>query len=218
MEKANGQSVFSPMGLPMPAKTVDALGLLCPQPLILVKRALKEMRVGEELTVLIDNPTSRKNVEDFLRDNHAACASTEANGVFTLKVIKREAALARPDAESYCAPVQGKPHAICINSNSMGRGNEELGSILIKALINTIKDTAPLPGAMVFYNSGILLALRDSPVIDSLRALEKAGVKLLICGTCLDYFKKKEELGAGRVSNMYDILQTLSDAGHVVYP
>jgi len=202
----------------MPVKTVDALGLLCPQPLILVKRALKEMRVGEELTVLIDNPTSRENVEHFLRDNHAACNTTEAKGVFALKVIKQEAALAQPDAKSYCAPASEEPHVICITANSMGRGNEELGGILIKAFINTIKDAAPLPVAMVFYNSGIYLALRDSAVIDSLRALEKAGVKLLICGTCLDYFKKKEELGAGRVSNMYDILQTLSEAGHVVYP
>jgi TusA-related sulfurtransferase len=47
-------------------KTVDARGQVCPKPLILTKQALKEVSPGEQISVLIDNPTSRQNVERFL--------------------------------------------------------------------------------------------------------------------------------------------------------
>ena len=44
------------------------------------------------------------------------------------------------------------------------------------------------------------------------------GVKILACGTCLDYFNLKSKLKVGAVSNMYTILETVTNAGHVVTP
>jgi selenium metabolism protein YedF len=93
-----------------------------------------------------------------------------------------------------------------------------LGTILIKAFINTLPETTATPKTIIFLNSGIFLALKDSPVLDSLIKLEQSGVEILTCGTCLDYYKKKEELGVGNISNMYDILERLSQAGNVIYP
>lgn len=39
---------------------VDAKGLVCPKPVIMAKKALKE---NEEVTVLVDNETSKENLE-----------------------------------------------------------------------------------------------------------------------------------------------------------
>ena len=100
----------------------------------------------------------------------------------------------------------------------MGVGDDDLGSILAKALINTIKEVEPLPESILFYNGGVFLALKDSPVVQPLQELSDRGVKILVCGTCLDFYGKKAEVGVGIVSNMYDILQALTDAGHVVMP
>ena len=55
-------------------------------------------------------------------------------------------------------------------------------------------------------------------MIDSLKELESRGVRILVCGTCLDYYGKKEQLRVGAISNMYDILETLTTAGHVIVP
>ncbi|OGJ87442.1 MAG: hypothetical protein A2268_14500 [Candidatus Raymondbacteria bacterium RifOxyA12_full_50_37] len=200
-------------------KTVDARGLLCPKPLILTKKEFSGLTPGEELTILIDNETSKSNVERFLTDNGAAVTVTSENGLFTLKAVKKTLALAHPDAESYCTAIQpANPHVICIKADTMGHGEEDLGRILIKAFINTIKEASPLPGSIVFYNKGIFLALTDSPVINALVDLQEKKVKILVCGTCLDYYGKKAELGAGIVSNMYDITQSLTSAGHIVCP
>ena len=43
------------------AKTIDARGLSCPQPVILVMDAIKQ-GTGNELVVLVDTDTSRENV------------------------------------------------------------------------------------------------------------------------------------------------------------
>jgi sulfur relay (sulfurtransferase) complex TusBCD TusD component (DsrE family) len=53
-------------------------------------------------------------------------------------------------------------------------------------------------------------------VLEDLDALSKAGVRILVCGTCLNYFGLKDKLQAGTVSNMYDIAQTMFSAGRLV--
>jgi selenium metabolism protein YedF len=203
----------------MTRKIVDAKGLLCPRPLIMTKQALTALGIGEEMIVIIDNDASRANVERFLRDNDTEIRTEEKNGDFVLTVRKKEAALAHPEAESYCRPAEtARPHVVCVKADTMGSGDQELGLILIKAFINTIKEVQPLPDTIVFYNSGIFLTLKDSPVLEPLQDLEKKGIRILVCGTCIEYYGKKAEVGVGIVSNMYELLETLTEAGHIVTP
>lgn len=197
---------------------IDARGLLCPKPLIMTKKALGKIAENEAFTVLIDNETSKQNVERFLRDNGARCESAEDGGVFTLTVTKGGKELSSPDAAAYCTSAPPQPHVVVFKADKMGFGSDELGEILVKGCINTLPEAEPLPSAIIFYNSGIFLALEDSPVIETLKALESRGVNILVCGTCADYYRKKQDVGVGTVSNMYDILQTLTTAGHVIVP
>jgi len=69
---------------------------------------------------------------------------------------------------------------------------------------------------MILFNTGVRLAVKGSEVLDDLDALMKAGVKILACGTCLNYLSLKEKLAIGEVSNMYDIAQTMITAGRIV--
>ena len=144
----------------------------------------------------------------------------EIADITTLDVaaIVNAAELAKPDAAAYCSSTPAAPHVIVVKSTLMGIGDDALGELLLKACINTIKEVTPLPGAIVFYNSGIFMALDDSPVIESLRELEKSGVKILVCGTCADFFQKKEQIHIGTISNMYTILETITNAGKVIEP
>lgn len=107
---------------------------------------------------------------------------------------------------------------VAFQRDYLGDGDASLGKLLIKSFINTLADTPVKPSVMAFLNAGIFLALEDSPVLDALKKIEQSGVKLLSCGTCLNFYQKKEALAAGEVSNMIDIVATLSQAGHVLYP
>ena len=55
-------------------------------------------------------------------------------------------------------------------------------------------------------------------MVDDLKALEEKGVRILVCGTCVNFFELGGKIGAGTVSNMYDIAGALSTAGRIVKP
>jgi selenium metabolism protein YedF len=184
----------------------------------MTKQALEELPSGEEMTIRLDNETSKDNVVRFLQDNGADAACTEAEGVFTIRVKKVASQMPKTEEQDDRGPAVARPHVIAIKNDKMGFGPEELGQILIKAFINTIREVSPLPGAIVFYNKGIHLAVEGSPVIDALKELESRGVAILVCGTCLDYYGKKGEVRVGKVSTLYDVLETLTRAGHVIAP
>lgn len=198
----------------MSKNIVDARGLLCPKPLIMAKKALNDAAPGDMLEILIDNATSHENVVRFLHDNGCSPVSSENGGVFSVQFISVPASANSPNPENYCSP-GGGPYVLVVNRAVMGSGSDELGRILIQACINSLKETSPAPSAMLFYNSGVALACEGSPVLGALKELESAGAKMLVCGTCLDYFELKPRLQVGRVSNMYDIMQTVASAGKV---
>jgi len=198
-------------------KTVDATGLLCPQPLIMLKKTMLEMEAGEEVRILTDNDTSYKNLTTFLDDQGAKWTQSKEGKLYTILSSKPDKDLTQVDAAAYCST--GNPdYVICIKSERMGDGEPELGTILIKAFINSLKEQEKLPTHIVFYNSGVKLTTKSSPVIEALGALEDAGIRIIVCGTCIDYYGLKEELGVGMISNMYTITETLSQAGHVIVP
>jgi selenium metabolism protein YedF len=201
-------------------KTVDAKGQLCPTPLIMTKKALGAMALSETLEVIIDNETSVKNVTRFLEDNSFAVKAEIKDGIHHLFVNKTGEMPESAPVDDYCevpGSNQGN-YVFAIQRNRLGDGDEELGKILIKALINTIVELDQLPKSILFLNSGIILALNDSPVLTALQNLEQQGTEILVCGTCLDFYHKKEQLGVGKISNMYDILDRKSKASKVIYP
>jgi len=107
---------------------------------------------------------------------------------------------------------------IFIGSEVMGRGDEELGRILMSAFLDTLSQFMPPIEKVIFVNSGVKLAVEGSPVLDQLRNLEQIGIQILCCGTCLNYFGLKEKLDVGEVSNMYAIIEALSRAQKVLTP
>jgi len=201
-------------------RTVDAKGELCPKPLIMTKKALGEMGDNETLEVLIDNETSMKNVTRFLTDNGFTPSVRTEGNVFHVLVNKTGEMPESVPVEDYCEIdlPQKSNYVVAFQRDRLGDGAEELGKILIKAFINTLPEATNQPKSLVFLNAGIFLALKNSPVIESLTKLERSGVKIFVCGTCLDYYGEKPNIGVGIVSNMYDILEQLSSASSVVYP
>ncbi len=200
---------------------VDARGQLCPRPIILAKKALNDQNVRDEFILLIDNETSKENVERFLLDNKVQFQTTEKDGHFQLRISKTGAPITA-DAEAYCAVEPAKVKTghtlICFKNDKMGFGNEDLGGLLLKAFVNTIKEVHPLPRTIIFYNRGVLLATESSGLLAPLKELESLGLELLICGTCADFYKIKDQIGVGKISNMYDIVSSLANAGSIIYP
>lgn len=194
-------------------KIIDAKGLACPQPVIMTKQALDQ---ENDITVIVDNPAAAENVRRMgTKSGCTVNTEKKEDGTFHIHLL-------RDAKESAAAPLNVSCSTdtlvIAISSNRMGRGDDELGYVLIRAFIHTMLTLEPLPDTLIFYNTGVKLAVKDSEVLDDLKELEAAGVSLLVCGTCLNYFNLSNDLAAGAVSNMYDIAQTMANAGRLIMP
>ena len=79
-------------------------------------------------------------------------------------------------------------------------------------------DLDPPPATLIFANSGVRLTTEGSELIDDLAALAAAGMNIVSCGTCLDYYGLVDSLRVGVPSNMYEIASLLVAADRVVRP
>lgn len=105
---------------------------------------------------------------------------------------------------------------IVLHAETLGRGDDALGAKLIGGYLRTLAAVDPKPEAIVFYNAAVRLLAQGSPHLDSLRALDDAGVELLACVTCLEFYALAEKIALGRVSNMREIVQRTMAAAKVI--
>ena len=107
---------------------------------------------------------------------------------------------------------------LVISSDTMGNGDDTLGRMLLKGFLYAMVEQRRLPETILFYNSGVFLTTEGSGALDDLRELERRGVKILSCGTCLNHFGLFDRLQVGAVTNMYEIALHLTEARKVIRP
>ena len=204
-------------------KIVDTKGHKCPVPLIMAKKALKEINDGENLKVITDNEISLSNLKRFLSDTGAEFTVQAEGDIHTITVTGGGEDIEATVPEEYCevitsVPAAGKDYSIIFSTQQMGEGNEDLGLILTKSFLITLLELEGIPRSVLFYNSGVKLAADDSFVIDQLRELEKKGVKLLLCGTCVSFYNIGKEITIGTISNMYEMVEEMITASKIIKP
>ena len=102
-----------------------------------------------------------------------------------------------------------------LNKAQMGSGDEALGRKILASCLRKLANSADLR-AIVFYNGGVNLVTKASPVAVEIGLLREKGVDLLACGTCVEHFGTKDQLLLDGVSNMDEILAAIADADKVV--
>lgn len=196
-------------------REIDAKGLACPKPVILTKKELDAMEDGAVRT-LVDNVTARENLSK-LAGSMGLEFSVEDLGedMFAVTIVKSgEVEENKPPVKAHQNPDGGS--VLVIQSDQMGKGDEELGRLLMKSFIYTVNETQPHPKAILFYNSGVKLTVKDSPVLDDLQDLLEAGVEIISCGTCLDFYNLKDNLAVGDISNMYTIYEKMQSGTNTI--
>lgn len=103
-----------------------------------------------------------------------------------------------------------------VASDAIGHGSDELGKILIPAYLNAFSKGERLPDIIAFVNNGVKLLIEESPALNALKELETKGVKLIACGTCLDYFDLKDKLAVGSPTNAVELTGLMMSADKVI--
>lgn len=200
--------------------TVNAMGDNCPIPVIKTKKAMQALTGPEVIEVLVDNEIAVQNVTKMAAAQGGE-VSSEKLGEKEYKVVinmKEAPVAASEESCEECTPDMRSNTIVVISSDRMGNGNDALGKVLIKGFIYAITQLDTLPKKMLFYNGGATLTVEGSDSLEDLKSLEAQGVEILTCGTCLDYYEVKDKLAVGSVTNMYSIVEAMTEAGKIIKP
>ena len=183
---------------------VNCKGLECPKPVIKTKEALEKTEDGV-VVVTVDNTTARNNVVRLAESMHLKSEVHEAGGDYQISIDKTGCPECAEANAIINAAETGSDYVILVRGETLGRGDDTLGGMLIKSMLFTVASYDKAPKKILFLNGGVKLTCQGSHVLESLQALADKGVEIISCGTCLDYYKITETLAVGRVGNMYDI-------------
>lgn len=104
---------------------------------------------------------------------------------------------------------------VVVNSDTMGRGDAELGSILMGSFLRQLAAQGGVE-LVLLYNAGVKLACEGSAHLADMKLLERRGVEIVACGTCLGFYELTEKLAVGRKGTMEETVNTIATAQKVV--
>lgn len=183
------------------SKKIDARNLPCPKPVILTKNAI-DAGETEGLTILVDNAPARENVKRFLKkQGFSDIQVTTQQDDFVISIGNLRSSASVPSIE--------KAQTVFLSSQFIGIGDDALGELLMRGFLYTLTELDRKPQKLILMNSAVFLAVEGSSSLEHLRSLESMGISIEVCGTCLDFYGKKDVLQVGIISNMYSITESL---------
>lgn len=227
---------------------LDERGKQCPLPVVEAKKALEAAAPGEVVEVVVDNEIAVQNLRKMADHKGFGFESEQAGDREYVARITRgdepeEARAGKLSGRGHVGSLlaggvaaaqqavdqTAEPEmmecgckktgtVVVLSSNCMGQGDDVLGRLLMKGFVYAIAGQDTLPDTVLMYNSGAFLSCEGSDSVEDLRGLEAQGVEILTCGTCLNHYGLADQLKVGEVTNMYVIVEKLTQAGLVVKP
>jgi len=200
-------------------KILDMRGQPCPIPVVNAKKSLAESGVNG-VTVFVDNIVAVQNLEKMAKGTGCVFSYEEDGASYKVCIIKSlNSELENKFFDEPFQPAAGakdlsRGPVVLIGSDCMGKGDEELGKLLIKGFIFSLAQLNPLPEAAIFLNSGVSLTMEGANTVPDLKTLEEKGVKVYSCGTCVNYYKTT--LGVGSIVDMMTITNHLAKAINII--
>ena len=105
---------------------------------------------------------------------------------------------------------------VMVTRYGMGDSYTALQHTLIVKYFSLLNENNILPSVICFYTDGVKLAVTGSPVLEQLKELERKGVHLILCGTCLAFFELMDQVEVGIVGGMTDIIEAQFRASKVI--
>src|SRR4030043_1757199 len=96
-----------------------------------------------------------------------------------------------------------------LGSESIGRGDDDLGYEIWMSMLKTLAEREDRPGAVIFWNTAVKLLAEGSPSVPRLKALEGKGVQLLAGQLCVKELGLAGKGAVGKLATMEEILDLI---------
>jgi len=187
---------------------INALGWICPKPIIETKKLLDAMREGK-VTTSVDDRLAVTNLISFAESMGYLVTCEEKGDSVDVTVEKTWSEY--DDITTYTGDL-----VVQITTDSYGTESEGLGNNLMQMYIYSLTEVKPRPNTLLFMNKGAFLTAEGSPVLDSLKTLQAGGVEILTCGACINFFSLDETPEVGGVTNMYAMVEKINNSRNAI--
>lgn len=195
------------------SKIIDAKGKNCPIPVIMAKKEIDNGADG--FIIEVDNSIAVENLKKLANNQGFFTNVNENGGNFSVSFNKNceecNEILAKLEEKSLVGD-----WAVFIGKEIIGSGSEELGKNLMKMFFYTLSESDNLPKYLLFMNDGVKVTTRNEQAIEHLKEIENKGTQIMVCGACLNFYNLEDKLGAGKISNMYDISNAMKEVSKVI--
>ena len=189
---------------------LDCRNLNCPEPLLRTKKALGELKIAENLEILVNDVAPRENIKRFLAKNGFEAQISQAGADTLIKTVKTDELKDESIDDIYCnvtAPKRGK--VIFLNEEQCGSG--PIGKSLLAKFLGAALSLDEKPVKVICVNNAVHITTnRGHECFEAIKKLNEAGAEILSCGSCLDGYKLVDKLAIGEISNAYEIMDVLS--------
>ena len=196
--------------------TIDMMGQPCPKPVVEARKALAQPDTTDVL-VLVDNLIAVQNLQkmsDGLGYQLSYVQNSETDYAVTIQKV--DSGVAAVPAAAAPASSQTGNIVYFITADQLGISDTHPGRKLIKGFLYALSESPDVPEAILLVNTAVMLATDDSETLEDLKALEKRGTKILVCGDCIRYYEITDRLAAGSVSNMAEIVEVMTSAARTI--
>ncbi|MBE1424734.1 selenium metabolism protein YedF [Desulfomicrobium macestii] len=198
----------------------------CPNPVLRCKRLLDE-QTPKMMEVIVDNEAAMDNVSRYLASKGMRIDETRKDGtLWTIKASSQDPQASASQAPQASQASQDGPEnakssdaakiLVFLTSDTMGAGDDTLGSRLMGNFLNTLPELGDTLWRIIMVNGAVKLATATNPAVEALKKLEAAGVSILVCGTCLEFFKLMDQKAVGQVTNMLDVVTSQQVADKII--
>lgn len=185
---------------------IDIKREVCSDPSGKVKSVLEQLREQNiqvaKIEIIGDCEDALAEVENFLI-NQGYIFETRGNGSEFSIIVKSKEEKKIEELEE--KPIEITPKVFFLKDDKIGDG--ELGRRVLDQFFSQMSLSHKVPQYIILLNRSVLLAQND--VAKSLQILERKGVEILLCKTCVDQFHIGSKILAGKISNSQEISEIL---------
>lgn len=199
-------------------KTIDTRGNTYLNPLVAVKNVLKTLSVDDKLNVVVDNIVSAQDLEEMAEQMNLPSQKIQQGTDYVVSLfVKKSFFVPQYDEIKKDESLDLKnSFIVVIDSEFMGRGDDQLGTNLLKSFIYTLASSEELPTKIIMYNSGVKLAIDGSAVLADLKKMQSIGVEILVNDTSLEHYGLKDKLAVGKLISMADLIKVQVEARKII--
>ena len=190
---------------------LDCCNLPCPEPVLKTKDFIDKHGTENDLIVLINDQAALLNITRFVESQgHSVSAINFVDNHYEM-VIKtiNQKVNEQEDVEP------DKKILIMITNEVIGSGDNILGSGLMLSFLKTLDEIDNL-WRIIFINSGVKLTTVNTETVKAIQKLEKRGVAILVCGTCLTSYGLLNINAVGEPTNMLDVVTSMQVADKII--